>query len=125
VDNPAAAVDPHQAKAQILDYCRRKGALVAGVANLDTLQRIAPPGHRPRDLMPRARSVISLGVGGQTRGAWSVPSRALSFFGSTEGSAYKVASAALSSSNPGSAGRRSIVPPTSIPRAGPAFRSRA
>ena len=24
--------DPHNAKAQILNYCRRKGALVAGVA---------------------------------------------------------------------------------------------
>ena len=41
--------------------------------------------------MPRVGSVISLGVGGQTRGAWAVPAKALSFFGSTEGSAYKVA----------------------------------
>jgi hypothetical protein len=91
VDREAAAVDPHDAKAQILNYCRRKGALVAGVANLDTLQRVAPLGHRPSDLMRRVKSVISLGVGGQTRGAWSVPAKALSFFGSTEGSAYKIA----------------------------------
>lgn len=82
---------PADAKTQILNYCRRKGALVAGVADLDMLQKIAPPGHRPRDLMPRVRSVISLGVGGQTQGAWSVPARALGFFGSTEGRAYKIA----------------------------------
>jgi len=37
------------------------------------------------------RSVISLGVGGQTQGAWSVPSKAFAYFGSTEGRAYSVA----------------------------------
>lgn len=85
------AVDPVEAKAHILNYCRRKGALVAGVADLDALQRIAPPGHRPRDLMPRVRSVIALGVGGQTQGAWTIPARAFGFFGSTESRAYKIA----------------------------------
>jgi hypothetical protein len=83
--------DPHDAKAQVLNYCRRKGALVAGVADPGILDRIAPPGHRPRDLMPRVKSVIALGVGGQTQGAWAVPARAFGFFGSTEGSAYKIA----------------------------------
>ncbi len=87
----ASVIDAHKAKEQILDYCRRKGALVAGVADLDALQRIAPPGHRPRDLMPRVKSVIALGVGGQTQGAWSLPARAFNFFGSTEGRAYRIA----------------------------------
>lgn len=87
----AMGLDPHEAKAQILEYCKRKGALVAGVADIEALQRIAPPGHRPRDMLPRAKSVIALGVGGQTRGAWAVPAKALGFFGSTEGRAYKIA----------------------------------
>lgn len=91
MENASVCADPHDAKTQILNYCRRKGALVAGVADLAILNRIAPRGHRPRDLMPRVRSVIAIGVGGQTQGAWSIPARALSFFGSTEGRAYKIA----------------------------------
>ena len=84
-------VDPAAAKASIVEYCKRKGALAVGVADLEVLERVAPPGHRPSDLMPRVRSVISLGVGGQTRGAWSVPAKAMGYFGSTEGRAYTVA----------------------------------
>ena len=87
----ATDLNPHEAKAQILDYCRRKGALAAGVADLSSIERIAPPGHRPSDMMPRVKSVISLGVGGQTQGAWSVPAKAMGFFGSTEVRAYKIA----------------------------------
>jgi hypothetical protein len=83
--------DPQDAKAQILEYCKRKGALAAGVADLSAVERVAPPGHRPSDMMPRVKSVISLGVGGQTQGAWSVPAKALGFFGSTEARAYKIA----------------------------------
>jgi epoxyqueuosine reductase QueG len=85
------SVDPQVAKGQIVDYCKRKGALAVGIADLAAIERIAPPGHRPSDMMPRVRSVISLGVGGQTQGAWSVPAKALGFFGSTEGRAYKIA----------------------------------
>ena len=32
------------AKEAILSYCLKKGALVAGVADLDAIERIAPPG---------------------------------------------------------------------------------
>ena len=64
-------IDPIEAKEAILGYCKKKGALVAGVADLEALERIAPAGHRPSDLMPRVKSVISLGVGGQTQGAWT------------------------------------------------------
>lgn len=84
-------IDPEEAKKKLLEYCLRKGALVAGVADLDAIQRIAPEGYRPTDMMPRVKSVISLGVGGQTQGAWTVPAKALSFFGSTEGRAYTIA----------------------------------
>ena len=82
---------PEDAKQAILDYCLRKGALAAGVADLEAIERIAPAGHRPSDLMPRVRSVISLGVGGQTQGAWTVPAKAMAYFGSTETRAYTIA----------------------------------
>ncbi len=84
-------IDPQAAKDEILAYCKRKGALAAGVANLESLERIAPPGHRPTDLMPRVKSVIALGVGGQTQGAWALPAKALGYFGSTETRAYTIA----------------------------------
>lgn len=86
-----AEIDPEAAKQEILAYCLRKGALAAGVADLEAIERIAPPGHRPSDMMPRVKSVISLGVGGQTQGAWQVPAKAMGYFGSTETRAYTVA----------------------------------
>jgi hypothetical protein len=64
--------------------------LIAGVADLAAVERIAPAGHRPSDLMPRVKSVIAVGVGGATQGAWRVPAKALSYFGSTESRAYKI-----------------------------------
>ena len=84
-------IDPQAAKEEILAYCKRKGALAVGVADLETLERIAPPGHRPTDLMPKVKSVIALGVGGQTQGAWALPAKALGYFGSTETRAYTIA----------------------------------
>jgi epoxyqueuosine reductase QueG len=83
-------IDPAEAKAAIVEYCKRKGALAVGVADLETVERICPPGYRPTDIMPRVKSVISLGVGGQTQGAWSVPAKALGYFGSTESRAYTI-----------------------------------
>ena len=84
-------VDPAEAKAAVLEYCHRKGALAAGVADLEAIERIAPPGHRPSDIMQRVKSVLSIGVGGQTQGTWTVPAKAMGYFGSTEGRAYTVA----------------------------------
>src|SRR5262245_25249599 len=74
--DPHRAIDPVAAKQAIFEYCRKRGALAVGVAELAALERIAPAGHRPSDLMPRVRSVISLGVGGQTQGTWQLPARA-------------------------------------------------
>jgi epoxyqueuosine reductase QueG len=88
--NPPADVDPVAAEQTIVEYCQRKGALIAGVADLAAVERIAPAGHRPSDLMPRVKSVIAVGVGGATQGAWRVPAKALSYFGSTESRAYKI-----------------------------------
>jgi epoxyqueuosine reductase QueG len=88
---PRSSADPAAAKAAIVEYCKKKGALAVGVAELAACERVAPPGHRPSDLMPRVRSVISLGVGGQTRGAWQLPAKAMAYSGSTEVRAYSVA----------------------------------
>jgi epoxyqueuosine reductase QueG len=79
------------AKQAIVEYCRKRGALAVGVADLAACERIAPPGHRPSDLFPRVKSVISLGVGGQTQGAWQLPAKAMAYSGSTEVRAYGVA----------------------------------
>ncbi len=83
-----AQIDPVAAKQDIIAYAKKRGALAVGVADLAAIERIAPAGHRPSDIMPRVKSVISVGVGGQTQGAWSVPSKALAYFGSTETRAY-------------------------------------
>jgi epoxyqueuosine reductase QueG len=80
-----------EAKQAIVEYCKKRGALAVGVADLASVERIAPPGHRPSDLMPRVKSVISVGVGGQTRGAWQLPAKALAYSGSTEVRAYSIA----------------------------------
>ncbi len=77
-------IDPLQSKQSIIDYCKRKGALAVGVADLSAVERICPPGYRPTDIMPRVKSIIALGVGGQTQGAWSVPAKVMGYFGSTE-----------------------------------------
>lgn len=79
------------AKQAVFDYCTKHGALAVGVADLAACERIAPPGHRPSDLFPRVKSVISLGVGGQTQGAWQLPAKAMAYSGSTEVRAYKIA----------------------------------
>ena len=65
--------DPAAAKQAIFEYCKKRGALAVGVANLEALERIAPAGHRPSDLMPRVRTVISLGVGRYDRNALRFP----------------------------------------------------
>ena len=48
-------IDPQEAKKAILEYCLKKGALIAGVADINAVNRIAPEGHRPSDLWPRAK----------------------------------------------------------------------
>ena len=79
------------AKQAIFDYCKKRGALAVGIASLEACERIAPPGHRPSDLFPRVKSVIALGVGGQTQGTWQMPAKAMAYSGSTETRAYGVA----------------------------------
>lgn len=84
-------MQPEEAKRAVVEYCLKRGALAVGVADLAACERIAPPGHRPSDLFPRVKSVVALGVGGQTQGAWQLPAKAMAYSGSTEARAYKVA----------------------------------
>ena len=84
-------ITPQEAKDKIVAYCKKRGALAVGVADVNVLERIAPPGHGPRDLMPRAKSVISVGVGGSTQGAWFSSAKTMSFIGDTEKRGYKIA----------------------------------
>jgi len=85
------AMDAAAAKQAIFEYSRKRGALAVGIADLAACERIAPPGHRPSDLFPRVKSVISVGVGGQTQGAWQLPAKAMAYSGSTEVRAYSAA----------------------------------
>jgi len=71
-------------------YALKKGALAFGVADADLLERIAPAGHGPRDIMPKAKSVISIGIGGPTQGAWDSSAKTMGFIGSTEAMAYRI-----------------------------------
>ena len=112
-------VDPAAAKRAIVDYCSKRGALAVGVADLEALERIAPPGHRPTDLMPRVKSVISLGVGGQTRGAWQLPAKAMAYSGSTEVRAYSAAYACAFFIEQKFGAPSVYVPPDMDPEGGP------
>jgi hypothetical protein len=112
-------IDPQKAKDAILGYCKRKGALVAGVADLAMIDKIAPEGHRPKDIMPRVKSVIALGVGGQTQGSWNVAPKALTYFGSTERRGYGIAYGCAFFIENTFGARAIYCPPDMDPEAGP------
>ena len=46
------------------------GAFVVGIASVDDVNRRAPKGHRPNDLMRGARSVVVVGHGVTSAGSW-------------------------------------------------------
>lgn len=83
--------DPLEAKTLLEGYCTKKGALAFGVADVQTLERIAPTGYGPREMFPKVKSVISLGVGGGTTGAWAANAKTLAYIGDTETMAYRIA----------------------------------
>ena len=83
--------DAAVAKEAVVAYGKRKGALAVGIADAEPLQRISPEGFGPRDIMPRVRSVIAIGVGGPTLGAWRASAKTMGFMGSSEGMAYRIA----------------------------------
>jgi hypothetical protein len=84
-------IDLAQAKEAVFAYAKKRGALAVGIASVAAIERIAPPGHRPGDVLPHVRAVVSVGIGGPTAGDWFKPAKALSFNGGSEAGAYRIA----------------------------------
>ena len=84
-------VNSDSAKEAMRTYVKKKGALAFGVADVEVLEKIAPDGYGPKALMPRVKSVISLGVGGVTKGSWAANAMTLAYIGDTETMAYRIA----------------------------------
>lgn len=55
----------------------RVGVLVAGIASVKEINKYAPEGYRPDDILPGAKSVIVLGGTQPTRGSWKTPPKYL------------------------------------------------
>lgn len=58
---------------RVKEVGRQAGALVVGVADVSAFNEYVPPGHRPTDILPEARSVVVAGGRGPTNGAWRSP----------------------------------------------------
>ncbi len=61
------------AEDEIKQVAKRAGALVAGIANLESLNDKAPPAHRPVDFLPGAKSVVVAGCVTPSSGAMHSP----------------------------------------------------
>ena len=83
--------DPHFVKEECEKYVKKKGGLAFGIANLESLEQIAPQGHNPTSMLPKVKTVISIGVGGGTQGSWSADAKTLAYIGDTETMAYRIA----------------------------------
>lgn len=55
----------------------RVGVLVVGIASVKEINKYAPEGHHPDDILPGAKSAIVLGGTQPTRGSWKAPSKLL------------------------------------------------
>lgn len=58
---------------------------------MDLIHQFAPEGHGPRDLLPRCKSVISVGVTGPTQGTWRTPAKVMTSIGTNVSRIYRVA----------------------------------
>ena len=63
-------MSPMGAESEIREKALTMGAKVVGIASVEAINRFAPPGHRPDDLLKGAKSVVVLGGGEPTAGAW-------------------------------------------------------
>jgi len=61
---------PMGAASEIKQKALAMGAKAVGIASVASITRFAPPGHRPDDLLKGAKSVVVLGAGQPTAGAW-------------------------------------------------------
>jgi len=55
---------------EIKEIALSMGARAVGIASVDSINKFAPPGHRPDDILKGAKSVVVLGGDGPTAGAW-------------------------------------------------------
>lgn len=76
---------------RIRAYCLERGASAVGVADVDILERIAPNGFGPRDVLPAVGAVISLGDTGCTQGTWRTPAKIMATAGASVSRIYRIA----------------------------------
>lgn len=58
------------AATEIKEKALAMGSRAVGIASVESINRFAPPGHRPSDHLKGARSVVVIGGGEPTAGAW-------------------------------------------------------
>ena len=58
---------------EIKQFAIQRGAKLAGIASVTDINKYAPPGHRPDDILIGAKSVIVIAVYPRTLGAWHSP----------------------------------------------------
>jgi hypothetical protein len=63
-------MSPTGAETEIREKALAMGAKAVGIASVKAINRFAPAGHRPDDLLKGAKSVVVLGGGEPTAGAW-------------------------------------------------------
>ncbi|MFQ5946325.1 MAG: hypothetical protein ACE5NC_08760 [Anaerolineae bacterium] len=67
------ATETLDAKLRVRELALKRGALAFGVAAAEAFDPLAPEGHRPRDLLPGARSVVVVGGAPPRAGDWISP----------------------------------------------------
>jgi epoxyqueuosine reductase QueG len=63
-------MNPMGDASEIREKALALGAKAVGIASVEAINRFAPAGHRPDDLLRGAKSVVVLGGGEPTAGAW-------------------------------------------------------
>ncbi|MDP2931066.1 MAG: hypothetical protein Q8O05_01040 [Chloroflexota bacterium] len=58
---------------EIKQLAKQRGAELVGIAAVADINRYAPPGYRPDDILPGAKSVVVFAGNITTRGAWRSP----------------------------------------------------
>jgi epoxyqueuosine reductase QueG len=61
------------ARAQLITFAERGGAVAVGFADATSFDAAAPEGYRPTDLLPGARCVVVVGGGAPRAGDWASP----------------------------------------------------
>ena len=63
-------MSPMDAAMELKEKALAMGARAVGIASVEDINRFAPSGHRPDDLLKGAKSVVVLGGNEPTGGAW-------------------------------------------------------